>query len=163
MRREAAPAAALLRGRGLRFSSARRLFSGTWAVAIVPALFPQLLGQPACTPLPWSAQPHLRQANLHGRTVGRHHGTAILGKQRQCPRMSRFLIEDFDGLAPRRGLGRADLTQIQNMALHHPAALEAQVLDDGPAGVRLAILPSPGLPQKHDPASLEHFHPDCAG
>ena len=122
--------------------------------AIQLQLFPQLPGQPACTPLPWSAQPHLRQAKLHGRTVGRHRGTAILGKQRQRPRMSGFLVENLDGLAPRGRLGWADLTQIQNVALHHPAALQALVLDDAPIAVRLAILLSPGLPQKHDPASL---------
>ena len=86
-------------------------------------LSPQLPGQPARAPLPRSAQPHLRQAKLHDRTVGRDRGGAILGKQRQCPRTSGVLVENFDGLAPGRGLRRADLAQIQNVALHHPAAL----------------------------------------
>src|ERR1700739_2509322 len=122
--------------------------------AIQLQFFPQLPGQPACTPLPWSAQPHLRQAKLHGRTVGRHRGTAILRKQRQRPRTSGLLVENLDGFAPRRGLGWANLTQIQNVALHHPAALEALVLDDAPVVVRLATLLSPGLPPKHHRASL---------
>jgi hypothetical protein len=68
--------------------------------------------------------------------------------------LSGVLVENFDGLVPRRGLGRADLAQIQNVALHHSAAREALVLDDAPVAVRLAILLSPGLPQKHDPATL---------
>src|ERR1700760_340632 len=122
--------------------------------AIQLQLFPQLPGQPARTPLPWPAQPHLREAKLHGRTVGRHRGTVILRKQRQRPRTSRFLIEDFDGFAPSGRLRRADLTQIQNMTLHHPAAREALVLDDAPIAMRLAVLLSPGLPQEHDRASL---------
>jgi hypothetical protein len=68
--------------------------------------------------------------------------------------MAGVRVENFDGLAPGRGLGRADLTQIQHVALHHSAALEALVLDDAPIAVRLAVLLSPGLPQKHDPANL---------
>src|ERR1700722_17261298 len=39
-------------------------------------------------------------------------------------------------------------------SFHHRAALEALVLDDAPIAVRLAVLLSPGLPQKHDPANL---------
>src|SRR6202035_3215861 len=91
---------------------------------------------------------------LHGRTVWRHRGTAILGKQCQRPWTSGVLVENLDGFAPGRRLRRTDLTQIQNMPLHHPTALEASVLDDAPIGVRLAILPSSGLPQEHDPVSL---------
>ena len=117
-------------------------------------LFPQLPGQPARPPLLRPAQPHVGQAKLHDRTVGCDRGGAILGKQRQCPRMSGVLVENFDGLAPGRGPGRADLAQIQNVELHHSAVLEALVLDDAPIAVRLTILPSPDLPQKHDPATL---------
>jgi hypothetical protein len=51
-------------------------------------------------------------------------------------------------------LRRADLTQIQNMTLHHPAALKALVLDDAPIAARPAVLLWPGLPQEHDRASL---------
>jgi hypothetical protein len=104
--------------------------------------------------LPRPAQPHLREAKLHNRTVGRRRGAAILGKQRQGPWLSRFLIEHLDGFAPGGGLGRADLAEIQNVALHHPTALQALVLNDAPIGVRLAILLSSGLAQEHDPASL---------
>jgi hypothetical protein len=38
--------------------------------------------------------------------------------------------------------------------LHHPAALQALVLDDAPIAVRLVVVLSPGLPQKHNPANL---------
>src|ERR1700679_587245 len=68
--------------------------------------------------------------------------------------MAGVRIENFDGLAPGRGLGRTDLAQIQHVALHHSATREAQVLDDAPVAVRLAVLLSLGLPQKHDPANL---------
>jgi hypothetical protein len=60
--------------------------------------------------------------------------------------MSHLLVEDFAGLTPGGRLRRADLAQMQHGALHHPAALEALVLDDAPIGVRLAVLRSPGLP-----------------
>ena len=68
--------------------------------------------------------------------------------------MSSVFAENLDRLAPGRRLGRADLTQIQNVELHHAAAVEALVLDDAPVAVRLAILLPQGLPQKHDVANL---------
>jgi hypothetical protein len=76
---------------------------------IEPQLTPQLAGQPARAPLPRPAQAHLRQAKLHDRIVGHRRSGAILGKQRQCPPMSDVLVENLDGLAPGRRLGRADL------------------------------------------------------
>jgi capsule polysaccharide export protein KpsC/LpsZ len=51
-------------------------------------------------------------------------------------------------------LRQADLTQIQNMTLYPPAALEALVLDGAPIAVCLAVFLSPALPQEHDRASL---------
>jgi hypothetical protein len=46
----------------------------------------------------------------------------ILGEQRQCPCVPGVLVEHFDGLAPGSSLGRADLAQIQDVALHHAAS-----------------------------------------
>jgi len=88
-------------------------------------------------------------ARLRGVRAG-----AVLGKQRQCPRTAGVLVEYLDGLASGCGMGRADLAQTQNVALHHAAAFDTLVLDDASVTVRLAILLSPGLPQKHDPANL---------
>jgi hypothetical protein len=58
--------------------------------------------------------------------------------------MSGVRVERFNGFAPGRGLRRADLAQIQDVALHNAADPEAMVLDDAPIAVRLAILLSPG-------------------
>jgi hypothetical protein len=52
--------------------------------------------------------------------------------------MSRLLIEDFDGFAPGGRLRRADVAQIQDVALHHPPALETLILDDAPVAVESA-------------------------
>src|ERR1700735_1809561 len=68
--------------------------------------------------------------------------------------MPGVLVENFDGFAPGRGLRRADIAQIQDVALHNAAGPEAMVLDDAPIAVRLAILLPPGLPQKHDAENL---------
>src|ERR1700735_5458487 len=68
--------------------------------------------------------------------------------------MPGVLVENFDGFAPGRGLRRADIAQIQDVALHNAAGPEAMVLDDAPMAVRLAILLPPGLPQKHDAENL---------
>jgi len=46
------------------------------------------------------------------------------------------------------------------MPLHHPTVIEALVLDDVPALVRLAVLPSLGASQKHDAANLSTPCPD---
>jgi hypothetical protein len=43
-----------------------------------------------------------------------------------------------------------DLSQIQNLSLHHPAIVETPILDDVPIDVRLAVLAPSSLPQKHD-------------
>ena len=58
--------------------------------------------------------------------------------------MPGIFVENLDGLAPGRGLGRADLAQIQDVALHNAPGAEAMVLDDAPIAVRLAILLPPG-------------------
>jgi hypothetical protein len=53
----------------------------------------------------------------------------------------------------RRGLGRADLARIQDVALHNAAGPKAVVLHDAPIAAPLDILLSPGLPQTHDAES----------
>ena len=55
-------------------------------------------------------------------------------------------------LAPHLRLGRIDLAQIQNVPLHHPAAVESLILDEAPIEVRLAVLPSFDSSQEHDDA-----------
>ena len=68
--------------------------------------------------------------------------------------MSRVVVEHLDGLAPHRSLRGIDLPQIQNVTLHDAAACNSLVLDHTPIVVRLAVLPSRGLSQKHDPTNL---------
>src|SRR5271169_2667755 len=47
-----------------------------------------------------------------------------------------------------------DLSQIQNLPLHHPAIIEPPILHDVPIDVCFAVLLSSGLAQKHDGANL---------
>jgi hypothetical protein len=68
--------------------------------------------------------------------------------------MSRVVVENLDGLAPCRCLRGVDLAQIQNVPLYDTAAGNTLVLDDAPIVVRLAVLLSLGLPQKHDRTKL---------
>ena len=45
-----------------------------------------------------------------------------------------------EGLAPGGTLGVIDLAQVEHLALHDAAVVEALVFDHTPVGVRLAIL-----------------------
>jgi hypothetical protein len=47
-----------------------------------------------------------------------------------------------------------DLSQIQNLPLHHPAVVEAPILDDVLIDVRFSVFLASGLSQKHDGANL---------
>jgi hypothetical protein len=49
-------------------------------------------------------------------------------------------VEHLNRLAPRSFLAVVDLAQIQQMALHHPAARRAPVLDNAEVAVLLAVL-----------------------
>src|SRR6516162_4842594 len=116
-------------------------------------LAPQLTGQPAGAPLPRPAQRQRRETNSHRRPLVDRRA-AILGEQRQGPRLAGRLVEDLDRLAPGRGLRPANLSQIEDLPLHHPAIVEAPILDDVPIDVRLAVFLASALPQKHDSANL---------
>src|SRR6201995_2215672 len=104
--------------------------------------------------------PHCRgRRSLNAERETRHaltsdSGAPILREQSQRPRFARRFIEHPYCLAPSRGLRRIDLSQIQNLALHHPAIVETPILHDVPVDVRLAVFFAPGLPQKHDGANL---------
>ena len=91
---------------------------------------------------------------MDDRPVGRDAGAAIFGEQRECPRMSRVVIEYLDGLAPHRSLRGIDLPQVQNVTLHDSATCNSLVLDHTPIVVRLAVFLAWGLSQKHDPTNL---------
>jgi hypothetical protein len=86
-------------------------------------LAPQLTREPARAPLPRPAQRQCRETNTNRRGVVDRRA-AILRNQRQCSRLAGRLVEYLDRLAPRRGLRRADLSQIQDLPLHHPAVVE---------------------------------------
>ena len=66
----------------------------------------------------------------------------------------RTLVEHRDRLAPSRGLRGTNLSQIQDLPLHHPPIVETPILHNVPIDVRLAVFLAPGLPQKHDGANL---------
>jgi hypothetical protein len=68
--------------------------------------------------------------------------------------MSRVVVEHLDGLAPHRSLRGIDLSQVQNVTLHHAAASNTGVLDHAPIVVRLTVFLAWGLSQKHDQTNL---------
>jgi hypothetical protein len=117
---------------------------------VEPQLPPQFQRQPAGTPLPRPPQPYLRQLQPDNRTVRQQPFAAILRKQRQRARLRRPGFHHLDRAPPCQFLGRVDLAQIQNVALHHPPASNAPVLHHAPAAVLLAILPANLRTQEHD-------------
>jgi len=68
--------------------------------------------------------------------------------------VSRVVVEHLDGLAPHRSLRGIDLSQVQNVTLHHAAASNTLVLDHAPIVVRLAVFLAWRLSQKHDRTNL---------
>jgi hypothetical protein len=111
---------------------------------------PQLEGQPARAPLPWPAQPQLRQLQPHDRSVRQHSFAAIFRKQRQAPRSLAAVFQHLDRLAPGQFLRGVDLPQIQHVSLHHAPTAHALVLDKAPGAVLLAVLPANLGAQEHD-------------
>jgi len=109
---------------------------------------PQDAGEPARAPLARPAETHLVEAQTDHVAAFDERAT-IFGEQRQSPRPASVLVEHLDRLAPGFSLGRIDLAKVEDMALHHPAAVEPPVLDDAPVEMRLPVLASFGLPQKH--------------
>jgi hypothetical protein len=63
----------------------------------------------------------------------------ILRKQGHLGRGARILVKDLDGAAPRRPLGAVDLSQIQDVALHHPPVGHPAVLHQAPIAVFFAV------------------------
>src|SRR5271156_3455839 len=113
---------------------------------------PQQPGQPTGAPLPRTMQAKFGQAEPHQRGIVRYSLATILREQRQRLRASAIRIENLDRPTPNFRLRRIDLTQIQNVPLHHPAAIETLVLDDVPIEVGLTVLPSLDSSQEHDDA-----------
>jgi choline dehydrogenase-like flavoprotein len=81
-------------------------------------------------------------------------GVAAWRAIRPIRRTHRRCRRCHSGLSPPRSLRGVDLAQIQNVALYDTPACHTLVLDNAPIVVRLAVLLSLGLPQKHDPANL---------
>jgi hypothetical protein len=68
--------------------------------------------------------------------------------------MSRVVVEHLDGLAPHRSLRGINLSQVQNVALHHAATCNTLGLDHAPVVVRFAVFLAWCLSQKHDQTNL---------
>src|SRR5271163_4291930 len=88
--------------------------------------------QPTGAPLSRTMQAHFRNSQPHHRGVVHRDLATVLREQGQRPRAARVRVEHLDRLAPHLRLGRIDLAQIQNVPLHHPAAVETLVLDEAP-------------------------------
>jgi hypothetical protein len=116
--------------------------------AIELQLAPQDAGEPAGAPLARPAEPHLREPQAdHVFALG---GLAtIFRKQGERARTPGAFVEHFDAFSPRFGLGGVDLAEVKHVALDHPSAGEAFVLDDAPVEMRLPVLPPLGLSQEH--------------
>ena len=81
---------------------------------------PQPAGRPTGAPLARAAQLQPAQLDLH-HCAGRLRRLTVCRKQGQRCRGAGVLVENGNGAPPRRPLGVVDLSQIQDMALHHPS------------------------------------------
>ena len=102
-------------------------------------LLVKVAGQPTAAPLSRPAKLQILQPNLNNILVVDLNAT-ILGKQRQGPRCSGPILEDFDGLAPGSALGIIDLTEVEHLTLDHTPAGHPTVLNHIPVAVLLAVL-----------------------
>jgi len=121
---------------------------------VKPQLLPEPQRQPARSPLPWSAQTEFGQLQPDDRRIRQNPVTAILREQRQGPPPVAALIQDLDRLAPRQFLGVVDLSQVQQMFLHHAPAGNAPVLNNAPVAMLLPVFLPESPPQKHGGRSL---------
>jgi len=122
--------------------------------AIVPQVAPQHAREPTRAPLPQPAEPRLAEPQAD-HIVSADLAT-ILRKQRQRRRPSRILVEHFDRPSPSFGLRAIDLAEVGHVALDDSISAEPPVLADAPAEMRLSILPSFGVSQKHGDEDFCH-------
>src|SRR6266853_2608253 len=121
----------------------------SWRPEVIqPQLIPQMAGQPAGAPLPRPVQPQSAEPDMHHIAI-QNWRRAVLGEQRDLPRVLASLVERFDRSAPRGFLAVIDLAQIQHLPLHRPPARHPAVLDDAPVAVLLAVLLANLVAQKH--------------
>jgi len=128
--------------------------------AIELQLAPQDAGEPAGAPLARPAQPHLGEPQADD-VVALGNLAAILGEQGERARAPSVPVEHFDRLSPGFGLGGVDLAEVKQVALDHPSAGEALVLDDAPVEMRLPVLPPLGLSQEHRDSKFATSRRSC--
>lgn len=88
--------------------------------------------------MPRAVQAEFGQAHLHrGGDVGRH--GAFQRKERQLPERLRAGVENFDGFDPRRFWAVVDFAQVENRPLHPLAVRRADLFDEAPVAVILAV------------------------
>jgi hypothetical protein len=99
--------------------------------------------------LPRATQSQIGEANADDLGVG-HLDGAIFGEQGHGAGLGAAVFEDLDGLLPSGLLLVVDLSQVENVPLHDPAAGAAFVFDHAPVAVFLAIFLSRFAAQKHN-------------
>src|SRR5207237_3838909 len=73
----------------------------SWRPEVIqPKLIPQMAGQPAGAPLPRPVQPRSAEPDMHHIAI-QNWRRAVLGEQRDLPRVLASLVERFDRSAPR--------------------------------------------------------------
>jgi hypothetical protein len=111
---------------------------------------PELIAQPARAPGAGAGELELRKLHLHRRRGGEGRG-AVGGKERALAGLAIVFVEDGNGLLPGGALGIVDLTQVENVPLHH-AAPDAAALDDGPGAMLPAVFFARAALEKHAPS-----------
>jgi len=101
-------------------------------------LLPQATRDPTGAPLPRPLQREFRQPHLHrGGDVRRH--LPLQGKERQLRERLAIGVKDRDGFDPGGLLAVVDFAQIQNRSLHPVAVRAADLFDDAPVAMVLAV------------------------
>ena len=121
---------------------------------VKPKLFIEFTRKPARAPLPRPMQFHRIEPHLYAVPLGPSGKPTVGRKKPQLGVALRILVKRFDRTAPIVMLAVADLTQIQQLPLHHLAIGTAPILDDVPIAVLLAVLEASIRSQKHGPTKL---------
>jgi len=106
-----------------------------------------LIAQPARAPGTRPGKLQLIQPNLDRGRIGQRR-SAVVRKECALTRLPVLFVEDGNGLLPGGLLGIVDLTQVEDVTLHHTAT-DAAALDDGPGAMLLAVLASGAALEKH--------------
>ncbi len=116
-------------------------------------LAPELVGEPAGSPLAGTMELEIAQADGDDLVVG-DCGQPVIRKERHRARHRMAGHDEVDGLAPGGLLGGVDFAEVKDVPLENTTVGDAPVFNDAPVVVDLAVfLPRSAL-EKHADRTL---------